>query len=285
MFLQQIGRGLRKTPNKSGLTILDFIGQQRREFRFGPRFEILTHSSRASVVRHVEQDFPRLPAELLDLAGAEGAAGHRRKHQSFDQNRPRGRATGRCVKRRGNGSARFCQRAGRSGLDLDEIYARGSGWTVLRREVGFERRPSPDHAQLSRSIRRMRHIDDETRVDFYTRTLSAASPPRVDSLPERERRLVLMLHYDLWQKSRDFADLQASMNRLWQNPAEREEIVELLGLLGERSETADIDVGLSVDVPLRGHQRYQRLEVLGAMGIGSPSQPSRSGRACTTYAT
>ena len=62
VFLQQIGRGLRRAPDKQGLTILDFIGQQRREFRFGPRFEVLTHSPRGEVLRHVEEDFPRLPA-------------------------------------------------------------------------------------------------------------------------------------------------------------------------------------------------------------------------------
>ena len=34
IFLQQLGRGLRRTADKPVLTVLDFIGQQRREFRF-----------------------------------------------------------------------------------------------------------------------------------------------------------------------------------------------------------------------------------------------------------
>src|SRR5438270_12720990 len=42
VFLQQLGRGLRLADSKSGLTMLDFIGQQRREFRFGARFQALT---------------------------------------------------------------------------------------------------------------------------------------------------------------------------------------------------------------------------------------------------
>ena len=32
VFLQQLGRGLRRTDGKAGLTVLDFIGQQHRRF-------------------------------------------------------------------------------------------------------------------------------------------------------------------------------------------------------------------------------------------------------------
>ena len=37
VYLQQLGRGLRLHRGKDELTVLDFIGEQRREFRFGPR--------------------------------------------------------------------------------------------------------------------------------------------------------------------------------------------------------------------------------------------------------
>ena len=34
IFLQQLGRGLRRTPDKAVLTVLDFVGHHRKEFRF-----------------------------------------------------------------------------------------------------------------------------------------------------------------------------------------------------------------------------------------------------------
>ena len=34
LFLQQLGRGLRRTPDKAVLTVLDFVGHHRKEFRF-----------------------------------------------------------------------------------------------------------------------------------------------------------------------------------------------------------------------------------------------------------
>ena len=49
VFLQQLGRGLRRAPGKAVLTALDFIGQHRREFRFDVRYRALTGSSRRAL--------------------------------------------------------------------------------------------------------------------------------------------------------------------------------------------------------------------------------------------
>jgi len=119
----------------------------------------------------------------------------------------------------------------------------------------------------------MRHIEDAERVDFYTRVLRDEQPPRLEQLSEREQRLLLMLHFDLWERTKDFPSLDASLARLWEHRELRDELIQLLQLLGDRSERADYDPGLATGMPLRAHQRYTRLEVLGAMGIGSPSQP------------
>ena len=37
VFLQQLGRGLRRTRDKAVLTVLDFVGHHRKEFRFDHR--------------------------------------------------------------------------------------------------------------------------------------------------------------------------------------------------------------------------------------------------------
>src|SRR5579859_4205388 len=62
VFLQQLGRGLRLAEGKSGLTVLDFIGQQRREFRFDARFQALTGIPARKLPDAVEHDFPYLPS-------------------------------------------------------------------------------------------------------------------------------------------------------------------------------------------------------------------------------
>ena len=62
LFLQQLGRGLRKTTTKSTCTVLDFVGTHRKEFRFDRRFRALLGGSRRDVERAVQLQFPFLPA-------------------------------------------------------------------------------------------------------------------------------------------------------------------------------------------------------------------------------
>ena len=47
VFLQQLGRGLRRTRDKAVLTVLDFVGHQRKEFRFDHKLRALTGATRA----------------------------------------------------------------------------------------------------------------------------------------------------------------------------------------------------------------------------------------------
>ncbi|MFP5018937.1 helicase-related protein, partial [Paenarthrobacter ureafaciens] len=62
IFLQQLGRGLRRADDKAVLTVLDFIGQQRREFRFDLRYRALTGYGRKQLEKAVEEEFPYLPS-------------------------------------------------------------------------------------------------------------------------------------------------------------------------------------------------------------------------------
>ena len=62
IFLQQLGRGLRLAPDKPVLTALDFVGHQRKEFRFDVRYRALTGTTRRGLAHQVEQGFPFLPS-------------------------------------------------------------------------------------------------------------------------------------------------------------------------------------------------------------------------------
>ena len=62
LFLQQLGRGLRRSPEKGACTVLDFVGTHRREFRFDRRYRALLGGTRRDVERAVKLQFPFLPA-------------------------------------------------------------------------------------------------------------------------------------------------------------------------------------------------------------------------------
>lgn len=62
IFLQQLGKGLRRATDKAVLTALDFVGHHRKELRFDRRYHALTGSTRSHLVRDIERCFPFLPA-------------------------------------------------------------------------------------------------------------------------------------------------------------------------------------------------------------------------------
>jgi hypothetical protein len=125
----------------------------------------------------------------------------------------------------------------------------------------------------SRALRRMLHIDDPERVRVYRELLVTAEPPTIADSDERGRRLLLMLHYDLWGTRRRFANLDASLRAFWPHEPVRQELHELLGVLDARSATFTRPSNLAPEIPLHAHATYSRDEILGAYGEGSPAQP------------
>lgn len=63
IYVQQLGRGLRLCPStgKDCLTVLDFVGQYRKEFRFAQRLAAMLADPSASIESQVERGFSALP--------------------------------------------------------------------------------------------------------------------------------------------------------------------------------------------------------------------------------
>jgi superfamily II DNA or RNA helicase/HKD family nuclease len=61
IFLQQLGRGLRLDTGKNSCLVLDFIGNQRREFRFDQRFRGLIGGTRQQIVHELDTGITALP--------------------------------------------------------------------------------------------------------------------------------------------------------------------------------------------------------------------------------
>jgi uncharacterized protein DUF3427/helicase-like protein len=262
VYLQQFGRGLRKWPSKAGLTVLDFIGQQHRRFRFAARLSALTGRSRAQLVRDIPLDFPYLPAGCtirLDPVAQDIVLANVRSTV-------RGRAADLASDLRTIGDVKLDEFLHESERSLDEVYAVG-GWTHVRRQAGFEARPA-DAAEstLQKAIGRLRHIDDVERIDRYRRWLESVTPPETADLSTRDRRLVEMLRVDLWGQRSLYSDLSGSLLALWRNAPIREELLQLLELLGRDATTLGISAGIPADIPLAIHERYTRDEILAAIG-------------------
>ncbi|HET7291526.1 MAG TPA: DUF3427 domain-containing protein [Vicinamibacteria bacterium] len=255
VFLQQMGRGLRLSPDKTSCLILDFVGQHRREFRFDHVLSAVTGALRGRLARELEAEFPTLPAGCviqLDRVAKERILDSLRQTLAGGEQRLAAelRAAGELS------IAAFLEQSGRT---LEQIYDAG-GMTHLRRMAG--QLPPWDDRALNRRFARLLHVDDPLR-------LAALRNPR-----EAEPLLQLMLGYQLFHEPEDRFEPAAWLDRL--GPELLKELGELADALGPRAHPI-VSPRIVPEWPIHLHRRYDRREVQTACGDMTP-QHRRSHR-------
>ncbi len=269
VFLQQLGRGLRRTAGKDCLTVLDFIGQQHRSFRFDRRFRPLLRGSRAALVKQIEDDFPRLPAGCWIKLDRVAKRIVLKNVKSFVWRTQK--ALVEDLREMGP-DASLKRFIAQTGLDVADVYrSAGWCWSQLRRKAGLPTPPrGPDEAKLGLAMARFLHIDDEEHIKTLRRALRQDQTPDTTPMPDRNKRILTAMHSTFWGDRHGFSSLGESLRRLWLHRAVREELGELLEILGDQAphigHPLDSELGWTHGVPLRVHCRYSRKDVFSAFG-------------------
>jgi superfamily II DNA or RNA helicase len=268
LFLQQLGRGLRKAEGKGACTVLDFVGMHRKEFRFDRKLRALLGGSRSDIERQVRNDFPFLPAGCnfqLDHVARDIVL------RSIREAIP-SRWRERCQELRALGDVRLGEYLESTGLELEDIYAGGHSWSEMRRAAGLPAAAlGPAEDLLLRAVGRLLHIDDDERLETYPGFLAQAVPPSIEKLNARDQRLLRMLVSSLTSLGTS-ASFASAVEQVWDHPQVRAELIEVLDLVRERVPYLDYPLGLQ-DVPLAVHSRYTRTEILSAFGVGESAKP------------
>ena len=270
IFLQQLGRGLRRTRDKAVLTVLDFVGYHRKEFRFDLKLRAITGDTRTGIERQVREGFPFLPsgcsiqmdrqAQTLILENIRSQIANRwqqivaelRRHPEADL-------------------GGFLEE---SGIELSDILRRGShSWTRLRRDAGLPTATGSERElALLKRVRAFAHVDDRDRALVYARLLDDDAPG-YDELSDTEQRLARMLFNSLWSDGGGFGGVAEGLAALRREEATRREISAVVDLSFDAARHVTIDLeGLLRQVPLKVHARYQREEILGALNF--PRNPN-----------
>lgn len=266
VFLQQLGRGLRRESNKSLCTVLDFVGQHRKEFRMHRRFGALLGGSRKYLQQQVEQGFPFLPSGChMEL----DAVASQRVLENIRESLPSTwRAKAGELRRVAESDSRVTLKKflEQTGLELDDIYANNRSWSDLLDAGHVPTLPSgPAEATLRRAIGRLLHIDDALRIEHYRHFANAATPPDIQTLDLRSRRLFHMLAAVLTESVLNGSEtLDAAAALIWEHPQILAELSQLMDVLAERIEHVHQSLATHPDVPLNVHARYTRREVLAA---------------------
>jgi superfamily II DNA or RNA helicase len=275
VFLQQLGRGLRLADDKPCLTVIDFIGNQATEFRFDLRYRALTGVSRRGLAREIEHGFPTLPAGChieLDRVASDLVMRNVLSSLRIDWK-------GLVSELRRLGDVDLNGFLLETGLELEDIYRRRrGGWAGLRRMADLDQRsPGQDDERLSTSLGRMLHIDDLERLTFVSDLLAQPEPPQAADCEGRAGRLLSMLHFSLWGWNEPLTQVDVGLERLWANPARREELLDLTSALRQRIRRMTRPVTAAADLPLHVHARYSLAELLSSFGVRNPAASRGAG--------
>ena len=279
IFLQQLGRGLRVSPGKAMLTVLDFIGQQRQEFRFDARYRAITGIGRAALTRQIEGGFPFLPSGtqiILDRVVQKIVLDNVKRQLKMTAKQlaadVRIHAAGRPEQ---DYTLAFYLED--SGYELRELYRRTT-WTELTRAAEIKpttipmlRNPKEETALLKR-MSALLHVDDPQRAESYSRLLSPLSGAYAQ-LSFIDQTYARMLIATLWRDGGGFATYDEALEHLRRFHQIDSEISQIVALAADSARTIPGSLGIGLEtVPLFTHARYRREEVLAALGLADLEQ-------------
>lgn len=276
VFLQQLGRGLRISEEKECLTVLDFIGQSHKKYRFEEKFAALLANTHKSMQRELKNDFSNVPrgcfiqlekqAKEYVLDNIRNAIGTRtsliRQIQSFSED------SGKALT-----LSNFAQYYH---MSMRDLYRGSSAVSISRLCVQAGVREDfsdPDESILTKALPRISSIDSRRWISFLLAIFDEKSNlARLDdrAFSEVERQMLLMFHYTLWQKpitQCGMASLIDNIALMKRNPVLTTEIQGILRFNLQHIDFVDEPVDLGFDSPLDLHCTYTRDQALSALAF------------------
>ncbi|SHF78182.1 Superfamily II DNA or RNA helicase [Flavobacterium segetis] len=271
VFLQQLGRGLRLSEGKDCLTVLDFVGNSRPEYDFESKFRALIGKTTTSVQKEIEADFPHLPlgcSIVLEKRTKETILENIRKATSFNVNQL-------ITKIRNFQFQTTLPLTLQNFIDLNHIpleaIYKKDNWSRLCQKAGIiEDFGKLNEKQIYSAInKKWLSTNSTSYFNFILKIAKKDFKVNLENYSENELKMLLMLHYDVWQSAAGFNSLEESINQIGENKVLVNEIIEVLEILSDRVDFKEIDIKLPYDQPLKVHARYTRDQILAAFGDSS----------------
>lgn len=275
IFIQQLGRGLRRSPGKAVLTVLDFVGQHRADFNLAGRFHAMTGLSRRRLEADLDVGFPSLPGAsriVLDEVSRDEVI--RSIKEAVKANTKNALAKDL----RSLGAipmlAKFLDETNR---ELDDIYRADRSWTTIVSTAMGKPEPEGQEKKLLKRLQRLRTVDDLDRIREYTRVSEGILAGHAFARDDVWASMLV----DYLLPSQPTPDFTQTVAELAKYPRLFEELIQLMEASTRNIRHVPLPLdGNLADLPLRSHASYSREELLSALdwrGKDGRPQASREG--------
>jgi superfamily II DNA or RNA helicase len=273
VFLQQFGRGLRKSEGKTHLTVLDFVGHARAEFNYKERFEALIGRKTLGIKKEIEYGFPNAPfnckitlepkAREEILENITGFLGRMRSNRIV--------AEIKTFYESNKSTFSLKTFVEHSNIPLHRIY-KSMTWGRACVEAGVTTEVSGFDSAIAYAVKNKWLATDS--YSYFSQLLKFAESGfkcDVSEFSELETRYATMLYYDMYEHEGAFASMQQMFNAFASDRLLINELCDMLSLLRNRCnalEKPDNSV-YAAHNPLKLHGVYTKAQIQAALGFST----------------
>ncbi len=271
IFLQQLGRGLRLSENKDCLTVLDFVGNARPEYKFENKFRSLIGKTTASVFKEIENNFPHLPlgcSIILEKKAREVILNNIKLATTLNKTQ----IIQKIINFKHNTSLKLSLKNFIEfyNIPLQNIYKIGT-WSRLCQLAGIIEHFEDRHEKNIQLAIKLKWLSTSSKsyFEFILELAKSNFTYKLNINNEIQYKMLLMLHYDVWQNAGGFNSIEDSIKEIGKNNVLVKEIIEVLEILIDRIDHIEKDIDLTYNQPLKIHSRYTRDQILVAFNMNT----------------
>ena len=274
VFLQQLGRGLRHSPQKDCLTVLDFVGQAHRRYRIDRKLKALLSKRRFNLQREVEMGFPHIPSGCciqLDRVAREYVLANIRDNLRNLNDQVPDRLES--FEHEAGLPLTFSNFVRFHDYEPEILLGGNRTWTQWKATARLAETPvDPDIIQLRLGLISAAQTSGPQEILLFRKVLAHLKAGDSEKALAEAGDMALLAHYRIWGKpgvKLGMRSIGQSYQRLAQNPSVLSDLDEILAWAWEESRIGNVLSKLPFKTMLELHATYGSDEIKAALGGAS----------------
>lgn len=266
IFLQQLGRGLRLSPGKTELTVLDFVAQANKKYDFASKFRALTLKPEKNLAKQIEEGFAFLPMGCSIVMEKKARRYILDNIQNAIYNKRR-------LEKEINSYTvlpTITQFLENNGQDIRILYSGNNCWTSLKRSAGRISYPDdPITRRLQKGMSNLIHHNTASFLHFVENFIKGSD----QYLDKSYEKYATMLYYAIYLERIDKTefkdmDMYQALGLIHDEKYRyfKQEISEIISYLLSHLEITTVPLGEEVFSGIELYGCYTREEVFTLAG-------------------
>ena len=265
IFLQQLGRGLRLCDGKECLTVLDFIGQSNKNYKFSDKFRALIGKTKQSVENYVKNGFSALPKGCFIKLEKQAKEYVLRNIKDLKNNKDVLIGKIKYFKNDTGKELTLKNFLEYHNIPIEEFYKSNRTFSRLCAMAEIIADFECDNEEfISRRIPSLLSMDSPKLLEFAIRYLNDTSI----NLTHEEVILRNMIYYTIYTGAPSkfrYGSVKEGIEKLIENEHYKNEILEILNILYEKINCVPIKNSYDFECPLEVHCSYTQTQILAGL--------------------